>query len=321
MPKFKPRIFQTALKPVESRRFLLVAVTTAALLVGSAGAVGVWRVFFDFSLGYQVLYRHQLRKIADVHGVDTVFLGDSSLGNALDAAEFSRLTGMNAVNLALTGSYGYEGSYNLIKRLAGRPVKNVVVMCTLDMMQREVSYTGYLLTINGLGDVIELSGAERIELLSAFFDQIFSFEQILIALRNLIGFGRQNIFIEDDYIQQGSPMEKAHLKQMLKSKIKPEKVRFLVRLRDYCAARNLNLIYIHGPIHEDAGRASADYAAEVNRLLINAGIEIVPELTLIPCEEVGDSPDHVAKQFKEKFTMHYAEMLKEYLRFGVPSPR
>lgn len=306
-------------RPVEPRRYFLVAVTTAAALLAVISAVGVWSVFFDVSFGFQVLYQHQLRKIADVRDADTVLLGDSSLGNAVDAAQFSRLTGTRAVSLALTGSYGHAGSYNLLKRLDGRPVKNVVVMCTLDTMNRDVSYAGYLLTLAGTKDVLELPAAERVELVAAFYDQILSVRKFKTALRNLLGLGRQQFFIESDYIRQGRPVDPSRTAPMQKSRIIRDKLRFLVRIRDYCAARDINLIYVHGPIYEGVGRASADYTAEVNRLIGGTGVKLVPDLAFISREEVGDSADHVAPPFKAKFTAHYAELLKPHLRAG-PAP-
>lgn len=308
-------------KPIPPRRYFLLAATTAAMLLVTVSAVGIWSVFFDELFGYQVLYNHQLRKIAGLREAETVFVGDSSLGNAVDAVRFSKLTGTRAVNLALTGSYSHAGAYNLLKRLDGRPVKNVVVMSTLDTMTRPASYSGYLLTLSGLADVRELSAEERLELVAAFYDQILSVRKFKTALRSLLGFGRQQFFIEADYIRQGDPVDPTRYPAPRTVRISKDRPRFLLRLRDYCAARGINLIYIHGPIYEGIGRDSAEYVAEVNRLVKEAGIKLVPELVLIARNQVGDSADHVAPPFKAQFTDRYVELLKPHLRSGARDDR
>lgn len=308
-------------QPVAPRRYFLTGLATAAALLAIVSAVGAWSVFFDTSFGFQVLYRHQLDKIAGGGEVDTVLIGDSSLGNGIDAGRFSRLTGTRAMNLALTGSYGHAGAYNLLKRLAGRPVRNVVVMGALDTMTRDVSHAGYLLTLAGVKDVLELPAAERGGLVAAFYDQILSLRKFKDAVRNLLGLGRKKFFIEADYIRQGDPVDPSRFAPLRQSQIIPDKTRFLERIRAHCAARDINLIYVHGPVYEELGRASADYVAEANRRLAATGIKLVPDLTLIPRAEVGDSTDHVAPPYKGKFTGRYAELLKDHLRPGPPPKR
>jgi hypothetical protein len=52
------------------------------------------------------IYGYQRDKLGTARTIDIAFVGDSSLGNAINAELFSSLSGHNAVNLALTGSYG-----------------------------------------------------------------------------------------------------------------------------------------------------------------------------------------------------------------------
>ncbi len=73
-------------------------------------------LFLDNMFGYQKLYDYQLKKLSTQEDVDTIFIGDSSLGNAINADLISRQGSIKALNLALNGNYGYAGPYNMLKK-------------------------------------------------------------------------------------------------------------------------------------------------------------------------------------------------------------
>ena len=95
------------------KRYFFTSTLTACGLIACVCAVGIWGVFFDELFGFQILNNYQIKKTQTLQNIDTVFVGDSSLGNALDAQHFSSLSGKDSVNLALTGLYGY--AYRLFK--------------------------------------------------------------------------------------------------------------------------------------------------------------------------------------------------------------
>jgi len=93
-------------------------------------------------LPYEQLYQYQVGKISQADKFDTIFIGDSSLGNLIDAEYFSEETGQKAMNLALMGSYGYAGSYNMLKRAYAKnpDLKNVFYYSNIGyVLQRSVS--------------------------------------------------------------------------------------------------------------------------------------------------------------------------------------
>ena len=59
--------------------------TFATLLLISGLAIKV--LFFESVFGHQKLYEYQLDKLSSNSDVETIFVGDSSLRNAIDADE------------------------------------------------------------------------------------------------------------------------------------------------------------------------------------------------------------------------------------------
>jgi hypothetical protein len=124
----------------------------AMLFAASLVVAGAWRLIETqrkapaISVPDRVLLAHQISKFEHPTAT-TLFLGDSSLGNAISAARWAELSGHSAANLALTGVYGYAGSYNFLRRALqrGRP-DNVVIMHTADMPTRAVWDRAYELT-------------------------------------------------------------------------------------------------------------------------------------------------------------------------------
>lgn len=308
-------------RKLSSRRYFLLSVATGFGLLSAISALGVWSVFFDEQFGYQILYRYQEEKTRELEDIETVFVGDSSMGNSIDAELFSELAGTKSANLALTGLYGYAGAYNMLKKMEGNPVRNVVVMSTLDTFSRGSSFGGYLLTASGIPDLQELEGGERSRSLAAFYDMILSSGNFKATIRSLLGFGKRRFEIVSDYVEQGDPIDPREYPGLTPSQIIDDKPRFLLKLLAYCKARNIRVIHAHGPIYEGMARASDDYTAEVNRRLEETGVINVPDITVIPLEKIGDSADHVAPEFKQEFTRHYVGLLAPHLRGPGNGPR
>src|SRR5687767_8650401 len=111
-----------------ARRYISGALGCAGLLLAAAAALVLGSLALDRSpLPYQALFDYQAAKL-EGPPADTIFVGDSTLGHAIDAELWSALSGRRAVNLALTGVYGYEGGYNFIERsLRNLRPRNVIL--------------------------------------------------------------------------------------------------------------------------------------------------------------------------------------------------
>ena len=76
----------------------------------------------------------QLDKIKDNKNVEIAFVGDSSLGNAIDARLVGELTGKKTINAALTGSFAIQGSLNMARRIYQdnrNSLRTIVIMQSL----------------------------------------------------------------------------------------------------------------------------------------------------------------------------------------------
>src|SRR3954452_20542554 len=98
-------IVQSTISNSDVRRYFGALAAATLIVIGLATAM----VLLTLRLGREVnldwaLLDHQLRKIGGAPVPDTIFVGDSSLGNAISAEEWSKLAGRPAVSLALTGS-------------------------------------------------------------------------------------------------------------------------------------------------------------------------------------------------------------------------
>ena len=113
-----------------------MAGSAAAALVGIFLLVSLTLHAGRTELPFEVLLDHQRAKLAGDLG-SVVFVGDSSLGNAVNAQLFSQLSGSKATNLALTAGYGYQGTLQMIEAvLKHRHPSDFVIVQTPEMMMR-----------------------------------------------------------------------------------------------------------------------------------------------------------------------------------------
>jgi hypothetical protein len=296
------------------RAFGLAFVASAVVVVGACiGVVLVTKALGRKALPNQTLLELQLAKIGHGPAPDIVFLGDSSLGNAISAEEWSRLTSGHALNLALSGSYGYVGSYNMLRRvLDWHAPRHVIIMQTAEMMRRPVSEESYLLTAPGLSAS-----------LVSFFRLTMSVQQVASSLRWLtkngpnLAFGRplppesREAQIVNGYVRQAAertPDQK--IVTWTPSSINPQKIKYLAKIGDLCKSHGLDCIYMHGPLGAKKCRAFDAYFEEVARLITAQGLRMVQTRPIcVPEAELGDSDDHVRPDLKNLYTRKHYQLL------------
>ena len=101
-------------------RFLAVGAITwfcivAAVMCASFVAIRYNLIHRQFGS----LLDYQIEKLQGDQPIDILLVGDSSLGNSVDAKQWSHKTGKNVVSVALTGVYELYGSLNIILALPG----------------------------------------------------------------------------------------------------------------------------------------------------------------------------------------------------------
>lgn len=256
---------------------------------------------------YQRLYRYQLEKLERAPACSTVFIGDSSLGNAIDAEEYTRLSGRPALNLALTGLYGYAGSYNMLKAAHRQhsELRTVVLMQTVDMLTRGTSMKGYVRSASAWSDFSELEGRDKFSFTKNYVKYVRSIP--------LNVWDRPKDVFQNDYIRQGSKHQpEAEQPAFSAEKINAGKLKYLLKIQAYCEKHDLKLLYLHGPLYERKIEASTGYLQAVEVLFKANDIPFINESPGIREEQLGDNLDHVHPEHKTTFTHLYYDVLSSW---------
>lgn len=262
------------------------------------------------------IYDIQVEKIEGAAAMDIIFVGDSSLGSAINVPLFSGLSGSPSASLALSGTYGLGASFNMIRRAAARhDVRTAVVMQSLNTMTRPDVIAGYFFTTADL-KLTELSPIEIAKLYLNYETVSETFQEVRKR-----GFMREAPKMEGGYIAQRprtshdrTPDEELERKPLLPGMVSPAAVEFIVRMVDYCEQNGIRCVYAHGPIYDGYCKASAPYLETLNEAITSAGMEVVEGTPpCVPYDEVGDEVDHVAPIMRDTYTRWYYERLRPYL--------
>lgn len=300
-------------------RWLFVTVSLVVTIVVGTSWLGEKFNLIDY--GYFKNYHLQLSKLESSTAIDTLFVGDSSLGALLDIDVWSQSRGKPSQHLALTGNYGYAGSLNMLqRRLIGARPRNVVIFQTFDMLTRAPAYLGYLQT---LPDNVEVRGVPLQVRITEQFKFYFSREMFISTLRGILNdlIGRRHNYLGKGYAlipnETGAPGEIVPGKKFeyLPAAINPEKLVFLKQLATLCNAEKLNCVYAHGPVYERVCETSQTYLNAVSTLIKSTGLKVVAGTPVcVPQGELANTIDHIRQDLKTLYTHRYLELLKTYLQ-------
>lgn len=306
----------------QSRRYLIVyALAFLALVV----AFGIWsgRSMRESQAFYR-LYAFQLEKLAYAGPMATAFVGDSTLGNAIDARIFHELAHAPAINLALTGSYGYAGSYHMLRRLLTRdPVlqpRNVIIVQAPDMLKREDDDLAALMSEDGAGFELpafqELPGTLSAYL--AYLKLVYSEDVMKKNFRYAFADSEPHGDWMLDYVPQRPPLRvtpELLAREKLSPGINPGKLRYLEKIAALCKNAQVNCVYAHGPMLDALCAGSQPYFAQAAQAIRGTGLRLLADTPLcIPEGELGDAVDHVRPAFKTQATRNYYRSLAPLLQ-------
>jgi hypothetical protein len=303
---------------ISSSKYLIgLAVFTSVILSIVVGVSILATKTGQTDFAFSGLYSYQLGKIESQPVPDIVFVGDSSLGNAIDVGEVERLTGMTAVNLALTGAYGFAGDYNVLRRVLskGRP-KAVVFMHSPDALSRPLEHEGYLQTFVHSEDLLDVP-------FKTVLKTFFTLDIVLgMARRVAKGKDAHSGLIVGDYVRQARKLDEAALRNegngLKKEAINRDKDHYLRLLTKTCSEHRLDCFYAHGPWFDGACGSSGEYLRAARGLIAESGLHFVEGTpTCLPAEHVGDSADHVDRAFRVLYTRRNIDLLR---RAGAPWP-
>lgn len=277
----------------------------------------VYQYLFTAPTEYRIIYNYRVAKIERIESEDTILVGDSTLGNTINAELFSQITSTRSVNLALLGIYGYAGSYNMIKKVVAKhQPKNIIIVHTLGMMTRDIAYDGYMYSMSSVNDFFELTYPEKIAFIDTTINIFLSIKNIQSSFQYYVEGETKNLGVvelENDHLKQrGYQIDIDTFYVPSNISINPKKVKFLKKIVAYCQKHQINLIYIHGPILQDIGLHYN--IQEINRYIRSTGIVFIDDMFWITPEKIGDTEDHVYPAYKDEYTRLYAEALKPYLK-------
>jgi hypothetical protein len=258
------------------------------------------------------IYGYQRDKIGTAQTIDIAFVGDSSLGNAIDAELFGSLAGHDTVNLALTGSYGSGGAYNMtykVLQTSHAESDRGDAVDRRDAQERGVSRVLLLqrtvpaaddVTDPHPGTVLQPQDGRRV------IEQLWKH-----------GFAKPPELFKDDYIAQTSvysPPAELGMDPLLPNMIAQSQLDYVGQIAELCRRSGTECVWAYGPIYDAYCTQAADYVAKVEAGLVATGLPIVAGTPLcIPEAELGDTVDHVRPDLKDTYTRRYFELLQPYI--------
>jgi hypothetical protein len=299
------------------RRYLFIAIAVFLVAIGGLVALS--------SLGYKLglvdasnrnLFDYQLQKMEQAGHADIIFVGDSSLGNSIDADLFGQLAGAKSLNLALSGTYGLGASYNMIRRsFEKNHPRLVVVMQSLKTIKRPEAAAGYFFTT----DNPEWSNLAPVELAKVYLSYRAASETIIAIRRN--GLSRIATAFAHDYVPQRirgtdrlKPAAEVAEEPLLPGMISREQLGFVKRIGEFCKAQGITCLYASGPIYDGYCKQSGPYLTALTDAVRAAGLTVVDGTPpCIPLDQLGDAVDHVMPDLKDDYTKRYYAAIVPYI--------
>ena len=265
---------------------------------------------------YTDLTNYQLSKIENTNHVDIAVVGDSSAGNAIDANLLGKTLNKKAISLALTGSFGYGGSYVMAKKAIQKGAKEILIVHTVDMPTRPtyLDHRAGVFLIRSFSDLLNLTeGIHHVlglylskDIVATAIKQTFKYFFSSVDENE----NKQIDPSEYDYIKQHGKINTKNIDIKINSSlINENKLYYLNKLADYCKNQGVKCSYAHGPIHHSFCKNNSDYLSKVNTLISNTGISLLSEKPYcMNNNEVGDSEDHISPEYKHISTQYYFKM-------------
>ena len=232
-------------------------------------------------------YQNEKNKLIDNNS--TVFFGDSSCGNGVDA----KLFGQNTYNLSLTGSYITCGTLVQLNKLIDRKKtpKKIILMYTIDGYNRS-SIPGYKLDNNTFRD--------------HFYIKIRSFKDLIKKVVFRIEEPRLVIDFKNDYIKQRESSVDYYSNE-IDINLSNDNKKCIIEISNLCKKYNIDYTFMIGPNINLIDKSSL---FEFKKFFETNQIKLNTEYYKIPNNEIGDSNDHISPVFKSNSTKFYKGLIE-----------
>jgi len=270
-------------------------------LSSAFGVVGAYALLVHSTVAYGIVhsvtlerFTEQLQALKDSpQDLNTVFLGDSTLGNAVAPQ------GPGFLNLALTANYGYAGTYNMLQHaLLIRPqVKNFVIVHAIRLPILPVSWLGYYSTLPG-------EQSWSVQIAGLFYKTMFFLEPG--AQRDILG----------QWLNWAGILQFARADNFQFRDINPRQMQFLEQIAALCKRQHLNCLYALGTIRESICHDFPQYIIRIKAAIAATSIRLIePTPICIPESdaELG-SDDHIAGRLQPQYTQRFLGLVGPYLK-------
>ena len=309
-------------KELHGSFFVVLFVAVVMILTVSAYTLNKTDISYNEN---DLIRKYQFQKLENFkENIDTIIVGDSSAGNAINAEVLSELSEQTVLNLSLKGSHGIVGSLNMAKQaLRLHPeIKNIVLIQTFDIWSRPFSRQGFFETSNNI-DTRDIG--------KHFFPTYKAVDKLrlqtnileLYMLAKYLYKGPPELVIDHDNVY--TKKERGTYKngglimlgdEKMSKAIDPLKKQVYQTFDSFCDKQELNCVFIHGPIHNVLYKnTSEEFFQKINDIVSKSQF-IVSIMTVfaIENENMGSSDDHVDISYKDEMTRRYYEELKPFLK-------
>ena len=268
-----------------------------------------------------IILDYQLKKINnnEFNKVDTLFIGDSTGGNAINSDFFNSISKLNSENLSLTGSFGISGSLGILKKAfeQNSNLKNIIIIHTLDIWNRPFSKNAILLLFPFMEMYKYLD-------YSSVFSHFFNLREISWNLK----YFKKKILndktipiidTQNDYMTQGKKKfsnKKLQIDSVLNLdgiEISEGKSKEMKMLDNFCKNNNLNCLFLNGPILKESF-VNGDLLLKTKINERFSYIKYFPRIFQYDSYMIGDSSDHIDPRYKNTSTNDIYNHIKNYLK-------
>jgi hypothetical protein len=262
----------------------------------------------------------QLAKLDAVERIDTVFLGDSSLGRMIDMSKWQALSGETSLSLALTGGEGYVGDLYILQQILRRHRPGrVVLVHTPDMLTRNIAWSAYFVLrpdAPSIDPPFERWVRDQIGVYLSADLFMASLKGILMRFLD-----RSLPFFEDGYVS-GKPalfvrrrFDPKDLVALEVDDVNPDKTLFLDLVAGLCRREGLDCVYAFGPIWDAVCANSEPYFDVARELVAARGIPVVSGTPIcVPLDDLDDTEDHIAWSTRPHYTAEFHARLEAFER-------
>lgn len=310
-----------------TRQYVMRIAACLALLLGLAVLISVNGL--DNCIGadrYSCgLLHYQQKKIAgSSKSIDLAFFGDSSLGNAVDAKQLSEISHQSIVNLALNGAMGLPVIYLQMKEALAQPhIRNAVIMLSPEAYRHHYKRGSALFVSQTYAKPDLLLGiSPRVAFSNglALSEMIFDEDVQRAGLRYILG-GPAEVLecpgcADLDYIVQSDKrVTPGDSDLSLWKGPYRDYDPFLERIVDLCQRYQVNCLYMHGPIMQEALDNNPTYVSAVDRKIEKFGLMLVAAMPIIiPDDDVGNAINHVRPDLRPLYSERIFKILQPMLK-------